>query len=215
MSALEGGGAQRDMVLLCNALAAKGVRIAILALRCDGALRSLLDPAIRLVEVQGRHLRYAIPGAPRIRAAAPPIVVSSEAGLNLCTLIAARSLPWHARPKVILREVGSPSVALYRDPCRQNRIAYRLLRLLFDLPLIKPVLLNVPPGITSLPISTESSDGLRANSGSFSRSWDCTTRRSTASDVSTCTWLSTCSSGAAASFRCRPRASRSDRSGSG
>ena len=85
MRALEGGGAQRDMVLLCNALAAKGARITILALRCDGLLRPLLDPAIRVVEVPGRQLRYAIPGLRRvIRAEAPAVVVSSEASLNLC-----------------------------------------------------------------------------------------------------------------------------------
>ncbi len=129
MRALEGGGAQRDMVLLCNALAAKGARITILALSCDGALRALLDPAIRVAEVPGRHLRNAIPGLRRaIRAAAPAVVISSEASLNLCTLIATRTLPRRSRPKLLLREVGSPSIALDRDPYRQNRIAYRLLR---------------------------------------------------------------------------------------
>jgi glycosyltransferase involved in cell wall biosynthesis len=132
MRALEGGGAQRDMVLLCNALAAKGVRLAILALRPDGPLRSLLDPAIRVVEVPGRQLRYAVPGLRRVIAAmAPRLVVSSEAGLNLCTLVAVRTLPRHGRPKLVLREVGSPSIAQYRDPYRQNRIAYRLLRRLY------------------------------------------------------------------------------------
>jgi hypothetical protein len=48
-------------------------------------LRPLLDPAIRVVEVPGRQLRYAIPGLRRvIRAEAPAVVVSSEASLNLC-----------------------------------------------------------------------------------------------------------------------------------
>ena len=54
MRAFEGGGAQRDMVLLCNALAAKGVRITILALQIEGPLRALLDPAIRVAEVPGQ-----------------------------------------------------------------------------------------------------------------------------------------------------------------
>jgi glycosyltransferase involved in cell wall biosynthesis len=129
MRALEGGGAQRDMVLLCNALAAKGVRIAILALSCDGPLRSLLDPTIRVVEVPGRQIRYAIPGLRRmIRAEAPGLVISSEASLNLCTLIAVRILPHRSRPKLVLREVGSASIAQRHDPYRQNRIAYRILR---------------------------------------------------------------------------------------
>jgi glycosyltransferase involved in cell wall biosynthesis len=129
LRAFEGGGAQRDMILLCNALAAKGIRIVILALRVEGPLRRLLDPAIRVAEVPGRQLRYAIPGLRRlIRATAPAVVVSSEAGLNLCTLIAVRTLSSAIRPKLVLREVGSPSIALNRDPYLQNRIAYRMLR---------------------------------------------------------------------------------------
>lgn len=132
MRAFEGGGAQRDVILLCNALASRGVRLAILALRADGPLRALVDPAVGVVEVPGRQLRYAIPGSRRIiRAGAPAVVVSSEAGLNLCTLIAARSLLRQNRPKVMLREVGSPSVAQYHDPYRQNRIAYQLLHRLY------------------------------------------------------------------------------------
>ncbi len=129
LRAFEGGGAQRDMILLCNALAAKGIRIVILALHVEGPLRPLLDPAIRVVEVPGRQLRYAIPGLHRlIRDLAPTVVVSSEASLNLCTLVAVRTLSWASRPKLVLREVGSPSIALYRDPHLQNRIAYRILR---------------------------------------------------------------------------------------
>ena len=82
------------MILLCNALAAKGVRIAVLALRVDGPLRRLLDPAIPVAEVPGRQLRYAVPGLRRlIRATAPALVVSSEASLNLCALVAVRTLP--------------------------------------------------------------------------------------------------------------------------
>lgn len=129
LRAFEGGGAQRDMILLCNALAARGVRLAILALRIEGPLRRLLDPGIRVVEVPGRQLRYAIPGLRRlIRSLTPGILVSSEASLNLCTLTAAHTLPRQARPKLLLREVGSPSIAQYRDPYFQNRIAYRILR---------------------------------------------------------------------------------------
>jgi glycosyltransferase involved in cell wall biosynthesis len=133
MRAFEGGGAQRDMILLCNALAARGVRITILALRTEGPLRGLLDPAIRVAAVPGQHMRYAIPGLRRrIRDLAPQVVVSSEAGLNLCALIAVRTLPRRCRPRLVLREVGSPSIAQYRDPYLQNRIAYRILRRVYS-----------------------------------------------------------------------------------
>ena len=80
MRAFEGGGAQRDMILLCNALAAKGVRITVLALRATGPLRALLDPAISVVEVPGRQIRYAVPGLRRLlREMTPALVISSEA----------------------------------------------------------------------------------------------------------------------------------------
>ena len=132
LRAFEGGGAQRDMILLVNALAARGVRIVILCLRGDGPLRGLLDPSIAVVEVPGAKIRYAVPGLRRlIRDLAPAAVVSSEAALNLCALIAVRTLPRHNRPKLILREVGSPSIAQHRDPYAQNRVAYRILHYLY------------------------------------------------------------------------------------
>jgi hypothetical protein len=36
MRAFEGGGAERDMVLLCNALAAKGVNVTVQVLQSSG-----------------------------------------------------------------------------------------------------------------------------------------------------------------------------------
>ena len=132
LRAFEGGGAQRDIILLCNALAAKGVNVTVLALHPDGPLRSLLDPGVRVAAIPGRQMRYAIPGLRRvIRQVEPTVAVSSEAGLNLFTLIAVRSMPRRQRPKLVLREVGSPSVALHHDPYISNRIAYRILRRLY------------------------------------------------------------------------------------
>jgi hypothetical protein len=43
-----------------------------------------------------------------LRAIAPGLVVSSEAGLNLGSLVAVRLLPRADRPKLVLREVGVP-----------------------------------------------------------------------------------------------------------
>jgi hypothetical protein len=128
LRAFEGGGAQRDMILLCNALAARGLRITILTLRPDGPLRALLHPAIAVAEVPGGQIRYAVPGLRRaFLDLLPAAIISSEASLNLCTLIAARTLPRNKRPKVVLREVGSPSFAQRHDPYAQNRVAYRIL----------------------------------------------------------------------------------------
>jgi glycosyltransferase involved in cell wall biosynthesis len=132
LRAFEGGGAQRDMILLVNALASRDVQIVILCLCGVGPLRALLNPSVAVVEVPGGKIRYAVPGLRRlIRDLAPSAIVSSEAALNLCTLIAVRTLPRHKRPKLVLREVGSPSIAQHRDPYAQNRMGYRILRYLY------------------------------------------------------------------------------------
>jgi glycosyltransferase involved in cell wall biosynthesis len=127
--AFEGGGPERESVLLCNGLAAKGARVAILVLREEGPLRSLLDPAVRVVVVPARRMRYAVPGLRRVIAALAPAVVASLGipSLNLATLVAVRTLLRGQRPKVILREASVPSMARH-DPSRSNRIAYRVLR---------------------------------------------------------------------------------------
>jgi glycosyltransferase involved in cell wall biosynthesis len=130
--AFQGGGPERDSVLLCNGLVAKGVRVTILALREEGLLRSLVDPGIRVIIVPRRQIRYAIPDLRRmIRTLAPTVVVGSGIpSLNLATLVAVRTLPRQRRPKVLLREGAVPSMARH-DPSRSNRIAYRILRHLY------------------------------------------------------------------------------------
>lgn len=130
--AFGGGGPERDTVLLCNALAAAGVRVTIVALREEGPLRSLVDPAVDVVIVPGHRMRYAVPGLRRvIRTLAPSVVVSSGIpSLNLATLVAVRTLARGRRPKVVLREAAVPSMAR-QDPSRANRVAYRILRHLY------------------------------------------------------------------------------------
>jgi glycosyltransferase involved in cell wall biosynthesis len=127
--AFEGGGPERDAIFLCNALAARGMRVAIVVLRGEGPLRAFVDPAVRITVVDERRIRYAFPLLRRtLRSLAPEIVLSSGVpSLNLLTLLAARTLPRHARPKLVLRENSVPSMARH-DPSRSNRIAYRLLR---------------------------------------------------------------------------------------
>jgi glycosyltransferase involved in cell wall biosynthesis len=130
--AFEGGGPERDTVMLCNALAAKGASVSILVLRNEGSLRSLVDPAVNVVAVSARRIRYAISALRRaILTLAPATVVSSGVpSLNLLTLLAVRTLPCAQRPKLVIREGAVPSMARH-DPSRSNRIAYRVLRYLY------------------------------------------------------------------------------------
>jgi glycosyltransferase involved in cell wall biosynthesis len=130
--AFEGGGPERDTVLLCNALAARGARVMILVLRDEGPLRSAVSPAVPIVVIGERRMRYAIMALRRaLLSAAPAVVVSSGIpSLNLLTLLAARTLLPGQRPKVVIRENAVPSMARH-DPSRSNRIAYRALRLFY------------------------------------------------------------------------------------
>jgi glycosyltransferase involved in cell wall biosynthesis len=127
--ALEGGGAQRDMILLANGVAAQGRRVEILTLVAEGPLRALVSREVAVLAVSGGKLRSALSGVRRALAARRPhAVVSAEAASNLLVLLAARSLPRRLRPRVILREVSSASVSQRSDPYRQTRLAYAILR---------------------------------------------------------------------------------------
>lgn len=130
--AFEGGGPERDAIFLCNALAARGVRIVIVVLRGEGPLKAFVDPAVRIVVVGQPRIRYAFRALQRIlRSLAPNIVLSSGVpSLNLLTVLAVRTLPRSTRPKLVLRENSVPSMARH-DPSRSNRMAYRLLRRLY------------------------------------------------------------------------------------
>jgi len=127
--ALQGGGAQRDTILLANEIAVRGHSVELLTLVPEGALRALISARVAIVPVGGGKLRSAVPSLRRaLIVREPDVLISAEAAPNLVALLAARLLPKELRPRVLLREVGSPSIARRLDPYLQNRIAYRLLR---------------------------------------------------------------------------------------
>jgi glycosyltransferase involved in cell wall biosynthesis len=127
--ALKGGGAQRDTILLANAIAARGIAVELLTLAPEGPLRPLVSAHVAIVPVAGGKMRASIPGLRRaLIERRPDVLISAEAAPNLIALAAARLVPRAIRPRVVLREVASPSIALRHDPYLQNRIAYRLLR---------------------------------------------------------------------------------------
>ncbi len=133
--ALAGGGAQRDAVLLANALAASGRRASIVTLHAAGPLAGLVDPAVPVVDLgEGGKLRMAraLPALRRVLAeGGPRAYVSSEAGANALAVMAALTVPKRRRPKIVLREVASPLQGRRDDPYLQNRIGYRLAPLLY------------------------------------------------------------------------------------
>ena len=132
--AFEGGGAQRDAILLANGIAAAGRAASIVTLHDAGPLRALVDPRVPVVDLgRGGKLRMAL-ALPRLRAfmaaSGPEVFVASEAGGNALATLAA-GLLGRRRPKLVLREVASPLQAKANDPYLQNRIGYRLAPLIY------------------------------------------------------------------------------------
>ncbi|MBN9245631.1 MAG: glycosyltransferase [Mesorhizobium sp.] len=128
--AFSGGGAQRDAILLANGIADTGVAATIMVLDAQGPLRSLVAPAVGIVDLgRGRKLKMAL-ALPAILSALsktrPAVLVASEASGNALAVIATRLLPRSRRPRLVLREVASPMQARTNDPYVQNRLAYRL-----------------------------------------------------------------------------------------
>ncbi|TRL37784.1 glycosyltransferase [Rhizobium straminoryzae] len=127
---LDGGGAQKDAILMANALSALGIATAIVTLEARGPLRTLLRADVPLIDLgAGEKLRLAAagPALRRLLSQTPPrALVASEAGANALVSLVASTLPRHKRPFILLREVATPSVAVTGDPYWQNRLGYRL-----------------------------------------------------------------------------------------
>ena len=123
--ALEGGGASRDAIVLANALADQGHKIALLTLQAEGPLRSLVSPRAEIVAVGAARLRTAAPSLARtLRLLRPDVLVSAEAAPNVVALLATRLLPKTLRPKLVLREASSPSAARAFPVNAANRWGY-------------------------------------------------------------------------------------------
>lgn len=132
---LDGGGAQRDAILLANELQRRGRPAAIATLEASGHLLELIDPQVPVVDLgRGRKLRLAFAfGAVRrlLKQGRPAALVSSEAAGNALAVLASRGIAPQQRPRIILREVASPLQARHNDPYWQNRLAYRLVRQIY------------------------------------------------------------------------------------
>lgn len=130
--ALDGGGAQRDAILLANALASRLGVVSILTLQDKGRLRSLVADTVTVEPIGAEKLRAAIPALRRtLSLLRPRVLLSSEAAANVAAFLAVRSLPTRDRPRLILREVTSPSIAARIDPYLQNRLSYKVIGRVF------------------------------------------------------------------------------------
>lgn len=132
----DGGGAQRDAILLANAVSRLGLPAAIVTLDGRGPLGALVEATVPVLDLgRGRKLRLALAlGAfRRLLAARPMVLISSEAAANGLVILASRLIPASRRPSIVLREVASPQQARSNDPFWQNRLGYRAAPLSYPL----------------------------------------------------------------------------------
>lgn len=127
-----GGGAQKDAILLANALQEIGRPAALVTLHDEGPLRALVSPDVAVVDLgRGGRLRMAL-AAPALRhalkAGRPDVFVASEAAGNALAVLATRGL---RGTRLVLREVVGLERGRRDDPYAQNRLAYRLAPLLY------------------------------------------------------------------------------------
>ena len=131
---LSGDGAPRDTILLANEIASRGHAVEILTLVPEGTARLMVHERVRIVPVGGKHLRVAVPYLRRaLIERQPDVLISTEAAPNLVTLLAARLVPEDIRPRIVLRETGSPSAALRQESQWQSWLAYWGLRAFYRL----------------------------------------------------------------------------------
>ncbi len=110
-----GGGAERVMITLANALDRGTFRATIVVFDASGPLADAVDPAISVLDLARPQLRRAIwPLRQTLRRLAPACIVSTMAYVNFGVLLAARTLP--RRTRVIVREANMPTATLEAGP---------------------------------------------------------------------------------------------------
>src|SRR4051794_16821226 len=92
LNSLGSGGAERAMVNLAGALAARGERVALVIVRPDGPLRALIAPEVEVVDLHAHRVVAALPALVRwIRLRHPHAMLSACANSNVVAVAAARA----------------------------------------------------------------------------------------------------------------------------
>lgn len=91
LPSLNGGGAERVMVTLANAIAARGVMVDMVAAAACGPYLKELSPAVRLVDLKaGRVVSALLPLARYLRRERPVAMLSAMSHANTVALVARR-----------------------------------------------------------------------------------------------------------------------------
>ena len=91
LSSLSGGGAQRVMLTLANAMAEHGVQIDLVLVKARGPFLAQVHPGVRVIDLGVGNVTLSLPGLVRyLRRERPAALLSSLKHVNLVALIARR-----------------------------------------------------------------------------------------------------------------------------
>ena len=103
---LDGGGAQRTIINIANALSRRGIEASLAAVRADGPARAWLNKDVDLVDLGAGRIRHSVlPLRRAIKSIRPDVLFSTILDANIVAALATVGLI--RKPKLILRETNS------------------------------------------------------------------------------------------------------------
>ena len=130
LPSLNGGGAERVMVTLANAMAARGFRVDLVLAAARGPYLKDVVPAVRVVDLKaGRVIKALLPLAGYLRRERPVAMLSAMGHANVVALLARKLARVSVR--VVVSERNTISVGHSQARGVAARINFRLVRLLY------------------------------------------------------------------------------------
>lgn len=127
---LEGGGAERMMVNLANAFAARGYSVDLVSASASGVYLHEVRPDIRVIDLGARRVLFSLPGLIRyLRRERPPVLLSALNHANvvaLCARMLART-----RTRVFVSERNVIRSEFGNRPSFSERVVLTLMRRLY------------------------------------------------------------------------------------
>jgi glycosyltransferase involved in cell wall biosynthesis len=124
---LGGGGAERVLLLLAEAFAARGFAVDLVAAQGHGKLAGQVPACVRLIDLGASRVSAALPGLVRyLRRNRPASLLSALTHVN-CMALAARALAG-SKSRVVVGEHTMMSLVSATDAGMRNRLMPRLAR---------------------------------------------------------------------------------------
>lgn len=125
---LDGGGAERMMVVIANGLAARGVAVELVLARASGPYREEVASGVEVVDLGAGSVMRAVPALARhLRRRRPDLLLTTLAHTSVATVF-ARNLSLLGRLPIVIREANTPVTGPMRWTSWKSNLAHRLMR---------------------------------------------------------------------------------------